>query len=465
MKAYFYNFTKRANSTKQPASNTGAEYEVTLLEGCSIIAPVIKLDLGLITPPTANYMYLPEFNRYYWLAGDGWTFANRCWYGNFAVDPLASWKSYIGSTTSYVVRAASQWDGTIIDNLYPGKAEVTYEVVRDSQYTSPFVTDGSGWYILGIQGDNAGPNGGAVTYYAMKATAMQQIVNFLLDDANYSSVTDISADLLKCIFNPLQYIVSCMYFPMNITVTGATSSLKVGWWTVTLSGQTVYKLTAEALEYTSGNQYVDIPSHPQMNGRGAYLNASPFSEYYFNAGPFGITPIDNAYKLDGHSVGYYIKVDLITGTGRLEIAPGNTYAVTSIKTAQIGVPIALGQNVMNQGAITDLIGTVASVPNPLALGRSISNAVGDYLQTKFPQVSTTSGNGTLSFYNDFCLLAKFTTVVDDDIVDRGRPLCQAKQISTLSGYIECAEADPAIPCSKSELESIVSYMNGGFFYE
>ena len=463
MRAIFYNLIKKSNNTKRPSSESGAEYNVILKEGCSILSPVIKLDVGLVDVPTANYMYLPDFDRYYWLAGDGWTFANRCWYGQFVVDALASWKEYIGNTAAYVIRAASRWDGSIMDMLYPGKTEVTFEESSNPS-TSPFVKDGSGWYILGIQGNNSGPNGGAVTYYAMQSAALHELMSYLLNDANYGTITDISADLLKCIFNPLQYIVSCMYFPMQLTVSGATSSLQVGWWTVTLNGQTVYKLTD--MEYSSGNLYCDLPTHPQAAGRGSYLNASPYTEYVFSAGPFGLLPIDNAYKLDGHDVMYYVMVDLITGTGRIEISPsGATAASTIISTAQIGVPVALGQNVINQGALTDMIGNVTSLPNPLAVGHIAANTVGDYLQTKFPIISNKGSNGTMSFYNVFTVVAKFTTMVDDDVTDRGRPLCAVATISSLSGYIECAQAEPAIPCSKSELDTIMSYMNGGFFYE
>ena len=56
-------------------------------------------------------------------------------------------------------------------------------------------------------------------------------------------------------------------------------------------------------------------------------------------------------------------------------------------------------------------------------------------------------------------------IADEDLASRGRPLCKAKTISSLSGYIMCSDADPDIACTDYELAQIVSYMNGGFYYE
>ena len=47
----------------------------------------------------------------------------------------------------------------------------------------------------------------------------------------------------------------------------------------------------------------------------------------------------------------------------------------------------------------------------------------------------------------------------------GRPLCSAVTISSLSGYILCENADLDVAASPTEKDAILSYMNGGFYYE
>ena len=48
----------------------------------------------------------------------------------------------------------------------------------------------------------------------------------------------------------------------------------------------------------------------------------------------------------------------------------------------------------------------------------------------------------------------------------GRPLCEVRQLSTLSGFIMCARAHLEIPrADKSEVEEAERYLNEGFRYE
>ena len=57
------------------------------------------------------------------------------------------------------------------------------------------------------------------------------------------------------------------------------------------------------------------------------------------------------------------------------------------------------------------------------------------------------------------------TVVDENLAEIGRPLCQTKVINTLSGYILCQLADCQISGTQEEAQKINNYMNTGFFYE
>lgn len=164
-------------------------------------------------------------------------------------------------------------------------------------------------------------------------------------------------------------------------------------------------------------------------------------------------------------------MDLITGSGRFNIKYRDKLVYESIHTTQIGVPIQLGQNMFNQGALTDMIShggnTVvnAAALNPVGMLANGLSAIGDAAALSQPISSSLGSNGTLSFNNVFGLMADFLDIADEDLSSRGRPLCAPRQISGLSGYILCEDADPQISCTAQELETIVNYMNSGFYYE
>lgn len=455
--ATFYTFSKRINSTKQPSG--GSEYSIELKAGSSAINPTIRLDVGQSGNPTGyNYCYIAAFNRYYWVRD--WQWDNRLWVAQLVSDPMASFKSSIGSYTAYVTRAASAYNMRVVDRYYPAIAQNTHEA---DIISSPFTKDlSSGCYVVGIQGKGSGGNGGAVTYYKATAAGLKSLVNYMLTGGY--EVEDISEELLKCIFNPLQYIVSCMWFPFNAPA--SSGSVTVGWWEATASG--VNPLST--LEWGT-NMSFSIPKHPKAATRGSYLNLPPFTKYRLEAGPWGIIPLDGFNLLDSSSLTCDYKVDLITGSGRFNIKYRDKLVYESIHTAQIGVPIQLGQNMLNQGALTDMIShggnTVvnAAALNPVGMMANGLSAIGDAAALSQPISSSLGSNGTLSFNNVFGLMADFLDIADEDLSSRGRPLCAPRQISGLSGYILCEDADPSVPCTAQELETIVNYMNTGFYYE
>ena len=462
MKVYFYTFAKRINSTLLPQSGTGAEFDVIIKRGSSIIQPTIELDIGLTNNPAAyNYAYIGSWGRYYFVSD--WVFNNSLWTAKLTVDPMASFKTEIGNYTAFVLRSASSSDPRIVDTLYPAKALNTHEAKSPTgDEASPF--DSTGSFILGTQGQSAGGNGGAVTYYRAELGAIQGLVDAFLSNPSQYGQSDISDDLLMCIFNPLQYIVSCMWVPFSPSI--GNGDVGFGWW----SFNSPYIKPLSNLEF-GGNLHFEIPKHPKAATRGQYLNLQPFAKYKLEAGPWGIIPLDNFNLLDATQLDCSYKVDLMTGSGRLDIKYRDKLAYEQSITAQIGVPVQIGQNVLNQGAISGLLEHTQSIGKSLFSGNfsgavlSGIGAVGDAAALGVAVPSSIGSNGTRSFNNTFALLADFLDVTDEDNASRGRPLCKAVQIKTLSGYILCSDADPALPCTDTENSTIINFLNGGFYYE
>lgn len=461
--ATFYNFSKKQRSTAQPSS--GTDYSIILKAGSTVLSPTISLDIGQSGNPTSyNYCYISEFGRYYYVSD--WVWDNRLWTARCTVDPFASWKTAIGSYSGYVTRAASSYDGDIVDLYYPAKAEITEikgAVSQDPGWTHVIST---GTFVIGVQGDNSSPNGGAVTYYAVKPSAVASITNYLLDVQNVYTADEISDDLLKCIFNPMQFIVSCMWFPFALTM--ASDNIEVGWWTINTSAGTCKKISDPI--YTRNLSYT-VPKHPQAATRGNYLNMQPFSSYIINAGAWGVIPINNQQLIDESSLNCYMNIDLYTGSGRLSILGKDNLAYIEDHVAQIGVPIQLGQNMLNQGALSnsanDISGMISNFATGNAAGALVSglSAIGDVAALSQAIPISVGSNGSMAFNNTFNMIGRFLTIVDEDLASKGRPLCKKVAISTLSGYIQCSEADPAINCTDQELSEIISGLNQGFYYE
>ena len=464
--ATFYKFSKRINSTKTPSG--GTDYNIIIKEGSSAINPTILLDVGQSGNPTGfNYCYIPDFNRYYWISD--WTFNNRLWQCSAVSDPLASFKSDIGNYNAYVTRSASAYNMRVVDNYYPAIAKNTQEFIPATEdlFTNN-LSDGR--YCIGIQGKGSGGNGGAVTYYKATDSSMKALMNYLLDDPTElmgTPVPDISEELLKCVFNPLQYIVSCMWFPFDF-LSDSGSSIEVGWWEV--DALSIEKASELVWTQNQPNGFT-IPKHPKAATRGEYLNMPPFSSYSLSAGPFGIIPLDNFNLIDTDTLGVVYNVDLMTGSGRIGIKMRDHLTYIEDHTAQIGVPVQLGQNMFNQGALIDTVTngyqTIKSFRNMDPVGALVSgySAIGDAGALTQPIPSSLGSNGSISFNNIFGIMANFLDIADEDLASRGRPLCTVRRLNTLSGFIMCEDADPEIPCTDKELSQIVSYLNGGFYYE
>lgn len=460
--AVFYTHSKRVNSTLQP-TGSGTTYDIELKADSSVLTPTIMLDVGQSGNPTAfNYCYISEYQRYYWVT---WTWSNRLWVGSCKVDVMASWKSYIGSYKGYVSRAASSYDGKIMDMYYPAKAEVT-ETKVDVSISPDFTqTIGSGTFVVGIQGKESSPNGGAVTYYAVKPSAMAAITDYLLDPQNLS-VPEISDALLECIFNPMQFIVSCQWFPFSMIMD--SDDIHVGWWTIQTGSGLCKKLSD--LVYTRNLSYT-VPKHPQAATRGAYLNMQPYSRYIINAGPWGVLPVDNQQLIGEATLTCIMNIDLMTGSGRLSIIGKTSLCYIQDHVCQVGVPVQLGQNMFNQGALTNSVSNIVDTAkaalsgSPVRMLTSGYSAIGDVASLSQAVPVSVGSNGSMAFNNTFNIIGRFLTMVDEDLASRGRPLCKAVTLSTLSGYVLCEDADPAIPCTDIELKEIIGYLNGGFYYE
>lgn len=90
----------------------------TLREGTSIINPVIRISgAGVPALKNANYMYIPDFNRYYFIT-DIKSIRNGLIEISGHVDVLQTYSSQIRNNTAIIKRNANSWNLYIEDGLF-----------------------------------------------------------------------------------------------------------------------------------------------------------------------------------------------------------------------------------------------------------------------------------------------------------------------------------------------------------
>lgn len=463
-----YNFNKRENSTKQPGRDSQQKtHQAALKDSCSLLHPRLVFDFGKLGNPSYyNYCYISDLGGKYYFIRD-WEYERGFWTAYCDVDVLATWRNDIGISKQYILRSSATYDGDVIDNFYPAKQGATAQTIT---VTSPFSkTIPDGFYIVGIINDDE--NGiGAVHYYVFSQKQFNKLVNYLMSDIQWTSVTEITEELEKILFNPFQYIVSCVWVPFDPPVGGdLIAAIPYGWWT--LDG-VVCKRMSGTTPYGAFNRIaVTIPKHPQAAGRGAYLNGAPFSQYSLIFPAFGSMSLDSLYLAKSSTLYCTVHVDLATGQGRLELTDANSNVLRTEYT-QFGVPIQLAQMGMNLGAhIKGWGGAITAAAsgfagNAFGFASGIMSTIGNALDMLKPQVEAQGTTGAFeSFSQDIRLVAHFCTVVGEDNDDRGRPLCQKKEIYTIPGYILTLDSDINFAGTKEELQQVKQYMESGFFYE
>ena len=502
MQIVFYSgFNKKKNSTKQPpAAQTNITLTGTLKQNCSVLNPVVQIKrvTGDVVPQGFTYAYISSFNRYYFVTD--WTWNEPFWECSMTVDVLASWKTQIGTQTEYILRTDSSDDTVynkwITDVMYPAtsyymKAQTTFpNYPFAAAYTGGIA---AGIFILGIiSGDTSSNAVGAISYYAMTAAQFATLKGILFGNANLvamglaeydpndpgtliATVTDMSLEMTKAMYNPYQYIASCMWFPISINdidTKVSISSIKIGWWSYPASG---YLIDAQ---YILFGQHVTPPAHPQAATRGKYLNYAPYTRRTL-MGVAGQQPIDVSFIGEHDNIALTWNVDLITGQCRLDVGVYNNeqQEATNYRIMQrdflIGVPIQLAQIATDYLGVAvtaiDAVGNTMSAARHLDPGAalsSIANGVYNTLNASMPQMATSGTNGSfLVCNNGIALLTEYVFPVDEDIHHKGRPVCRSMQINTLSGYILCAEGEFDISCLDEERTMISNYLTTGFFWE
>jgi len=454
-------FQKKPNETKQPSG--GRSVSVRLKDACSRMNPIFILKEFNLSD---NYVKWGE--RYYYI-DDITLLHNDLAEYSCSTDVLATYKNYIGGSSQYISRAQSAFNTYIQDDYYPATAQKSYASVS---HANGFIFPQAGTYIMGIQANTVSKSFGSTTYYLFDkyggATLLDEIFN--IDNGAYNTqavVEDFPKEVFMTLINPQQYIVSCMFIPVDAETYGTSGHyVHAGWYNFDSQGG-IFDPSFDDLPVIKND--FSVPKHPQA-ARGKYLNNAPYTTYTLSYMPFGDIDLPADKLIDVSNVHTEIVIDMITGQATLKVFAGSNKSAPLIasKSAKVGVDIAVSGGVYNYSPqeflnapsnIAKSIMSMGLAGNPFSEFAKIGEAMIS------PSVTTNGSNGALDYLDyDAVLYATFTHVVNDDIAQHGRPLCEVRTIGSLSGYIMCLLPDLDMPATPEEKQKVIDYMSSGFYY-
>ena len=465
---YWTNFSKRKNSTKQPATS-GTSVDVYLKDNCSVESPVFVIS-GINL--AVNYV---KWDDHYYFVDDIVLVTADIYELRCSMDVLATFKSEIGSYNAFIERAASAYDTDLNDDILSSQQDETnvHAVATSIAEASPgtMALDTTGCYLLNTFG-----LGGVHLYGYNSLAAMAGILNnssYPFSAGSWQQLIDtIGLNLLDV----SAYVSNVRWIPFQLSDIAGNDNqnVEVSFWS--LNNVKAKEITAREITIRGT---VGQPTNAYNDFRAKSPRFSRYAIYLPGVGTVGLNPID----IYGNNLYYTMCFDLFTGEVMYMLY---IQTLDSAHRAFIGsycgklaceIPYATTSRDAF-GVIDTLIGGASSGSSMasgnaaagaagigITLGQAELKAVETYCQ---PQHSINGTVGNMSKIKEWPNIVLSVTNYgskDFPLSVAGRPLCEFRQISTLSGFIRCGAPSVEIPGMGGEKEAVNGYLASGFYYE
>lgn len=444
----YSNFKKRINSTKQPTG--GTNINMTLKRPTSIENPVFILENSNIVE-AANYVRWGD--HYYFIS-------NKTYINNDMVevacsqDVLATYKSDIGSTSTFVEYATTGFNADILDPRISNTGAVT-RATNSATPTNIFISGGR--YILSV----IGKEGVADRY--MITEAQLKSLGAAISNANDTVAEEVS----KRYGNFTNCIVGLRWIPYTMGA-GVLEEISLGTYA---TGVNAIRKEPSATAHDTVN--ITIPWVSSSNGRKARETMTLYLP------GFGTTTLDTSTYMGVSTITIDIIADV---TGSITYALHNPGGTIDYFNANVGADIPVTSFTQSP------VGMLASPTSKLAgffakefeasplLNQALSAAstiIGNLGNTG-SNVACIGGQGSISSgliaisNNTIYLTNKsfnYSEDQEDMATNYGRPVFAIKTLSTLSGYIKCNGASVNIEGFEDDKNAVNAFLNSGFFYE
>lgn len=466
MNVTFYSgFSKRRNSTKQPSGGTSKS--VVLKDNTSLMKPSF-----LVSNVDWTWNYASAWGNYYYI-NDIVSEGNNLFRVECSIDSLATFKSAIGSYNTLIARSDTLYSGEVVDTLYPAKSN-PYTLSASASTAGIFTTDRSaGAVVMGVVG------GSGMKFFIMSRTQFDNLCATLFPAFTQSPIdwfnSKVSEALVGGLNTIMEAIILLKWIPIEVSVAqsqlGLTSvsSFHVG--PLLISGVTgVYELTGNTIVTVSARQ-IAFPdrNYTGVTQRGDWLYMQPFAFFTLKAPPFGVIAIDGTYLIPSQlNVQASVRVEILSGNAQLWL----TYYDSGYKTigtydVNVAYDIKAGASSGNFGGVlSGVASAVASyaTENYAGVFGGIASA-----QTSLIPKPAYAGGGVSGPKPDmnspWYAESTYFNPIEENRAELGRPLGEMKTIGSMSGFVQCANAQISIAGHVEEMNEVNAMLNTGIFYE
>lgn len=461
---YWTNFSKKRNSTKQPAAS-GTQVTVNLKEGTSIEKPSF-----LLTGDLFDCSYVKAFNHYYFVE-DITSVRNGLTEISCSMDPMATFKSTIGSYEAFVERAESYYNQWIPD---PACTILPYRQIDKNTIASGL--DTTGCFALSCL-NTKGSGAGFTTTYLMNTTNLQALAAYCNTDWG-SLITDPLAivEWMQAVFlKTSNSIIDCIWLP--VAYSSVSSLANVSYENVEIGVDAVsncygYRMTGVNIK----NFSIIGLSFPTAQHSGDFRRFAPYTVYKLYVPGYGMLDVaDQDFPL---GIQIEMDIDMATGDTMVYIQSGTDLVASVHYNLGVSCPVGkVGSDVT--GTAVGIIQSRANIVSADIPGNRYADvsrleaaASGVNAFSTFAGVtpSVSGSKGGRAFINnglayEITMWSHNTIVPSDYGPTHGYMLMETKTISSLSGYIKCNNASISISGMAAERDAINSFLNNGFYYE
>ena len=471
MTVTFWNYSKKSNSTARPSGTAAGTFDVKLKDACGILHPVLEIYKDAsFNPFNFNYAYIATWSRYYFVSDWQWILGR--WECTLSVDALATFRTEIGTTQKYILRCSYESTPAIIDTQYP---VVDRKTVTKRTENVGFAQDMlNGIFVLGIINPQSS-NYGSVGYYGVNAVELSALNNIMFpnpDNDNWASVlTGLTDTILRSIYDPWQYMVSCEWFPYydSSSFDSSATTLHFGNFDTQITGYKLKKFSY--FPEINFNMYlptgfVNLPARERC---------AAFNSLVFHLEPWGNIELNLDDITLYSQISVYIKIDYVSGNGLLQIyhGPNRTNGdLIAESTTKLSSMVQLTATNTNASGVlhfaTDVVTSLAGGgTSGVVSGLRAAGGALDALTAAGPSLTMSSGrNQGFNFLDGVATLTLRQAVFPDEMnSELGRPLYLPRTIGNIPGYIKCADSDIEIPGFSEEITAVENALIGGFYFE
>ena len=474
-----FKMNKRINSTKLPTNDDLLiSGEVTLKGVTSVDKPVFVMACGADDMSYARICNYAEFQgNYFWIT-ELRQLNNTHIEVSCRIDVLATFKTEILATKSYVLFSDSAGRTDIIDNRNVRTVNWSFKG-NVNEHVGMF-DNTSQCYIIEVINDKTSVNVSTSTFYLLAPEQMQALMTSLYSD------TDFFDNIVRSIQNPANLLVKAIWYPFAIdhfqgVFSGNEEEIHVGNYNAVISGYRItnvnYSQLAELVRIDLSSILLDTYAYDESN---CIIQCSlPF---------YGLVelPVNTMLKKGNRDFFIRMTLDIFSGTLMYEILSqaGEIGYRSRIYKTTFGVTVPLGYQSYNPiqfiGAVTGAVGGVAAsalAPETVAGGMAISAGSIGAANVISSTASLQKENGVIGNigsrvdfgWNNTISVNVLTADLAESITAKkeviGLPLCSTVELGTLTGYVQTQNASVQAIAMEEELQEINSMLDRGVYIE